>query len=370
MTSTAAKVIQPEMGVSRTIAVKTGRAVESWLWAVAAIVFAMIVVGGATRLTGSGLSITEWKPILGAIPPLNEADWLAAFEKYKQIPQYALVNAGMPLSDFKFNYAWEWSHRLLGRLIGVAFALPFLAFWVFGKLRAGQPLKLMSVLVLGGLQGAIGWYMVSSGLANRVDVSQYRLALHLTVAFTILGTLVWLALDERRSRASVSHAAAPDGVRWLAAAIVGLVLIQVVLGGFVAGLKAGLVYNTWPDMNGMFVPTDYWLENRGLLSVFESHAAAQFNHRLSAYLLGAAVIAQVWQVSRVADDQRVHRSAKVLAAAVFAQMLLGIATLLAHVPLPLGLLHQGGGAIVLAIAVWHLFNVQSCHPGRSEHASV
>ena len=162
------------------------RAVAIWLWSVAALVFAMIVVGGATRLTGSGLSITEWKPILGAIPPLNETDWLVAFEKYKQIPQYALVNAGMALGDFKFIYAWEWSHRLLGRLVGFAFALPFLAFWLTGRLRDGQPVKLLSVLALGGLQGAIGWYMVSSGLAERVDVSQYRLALHLTVAFVFL----------------------------------------------------------------------------------------------------------------------------------------------------------------------------------------
>ena len=181
------------------------RAVAAWLWGTAALVFAMIVVGGATRLTGSGLSITEWKPILGAIPPLNEADWQTAFEKYKLIPQYALVNAGMTLSDFKFIYAWEWSHRLLGRLAGAVFALPFLVFWLTGRLRAGQPARLLSMLALGGLQGAIGWYMVSSGLADRVDVSQYRLALHLSVAFLLLGALVWFALDERSPEQSVSN---------------------------------------------------------------------------------------------------------------------------------------------------------------------
>jgi heme a synthase len=341
------------------------RAVEAWLWIVAALVFAMIVVGGATRLTGSGLSITEWKPILGAIPPLNDADWLAAFEKYKQIPQYALVNAGMTLSDFKFIYAWEWSHRLLGRLVGFAFALPFLAFWWTGKLREGQKLKLLSVFALGALQGAIGWYMVSSGLAERVDVSQYRLALHLTVAFVLLGTLVWFALDEIQNRRPVRSAPLPANVRRFATVIVGLTLLQVVLGALVAGLKAGLIYNTWPDMNGQLVPSDYWLENRGFLSVFESHAAAQFDHRIGAYILGMAVLFQLWQVLRAPVGHCVAVSAKFLAAAVFVQMMIGIATLLAHVPLHLGLLHQGAGALVFMTAVWHLFSCAGDSPPES-----
>jgi heme a synthase len=345
-------------------------AVAAWLWSVAALVFAMIVVGGATRLTGSGLSITEWKPILGAIPPLNEADWLAAFEKYKQIPQYALVNAGMTLGDFKFIYAWEWSHRLLGRLIGVAFALPFLAFWLMGQLRDGQPLKLLSVFALGALQGAIGWYMVSSGLADRVDVSQYRLALHLTVAFVLLGTLVWFALDEGAHHGRGSESVAPISIRRLAAVLVGLVVVQVVLGALVAGLKAGLIYNTWPDMNGQVVPSDYWLENRGLLSVFESHAAAQFNHRIGAYVLGLAALFQLWQVLRASVAPRLTRSAKVLVAAVFLQMSIGIATLLAHVPLHLGLLHQGCGALVFMTAVWHLFSCAGDSRSESRRASA
>src|ERR1700675_2770936 len=171
------------------------RAIRVWLLAVAALVFAMVVVGGATRLTESGLSITEWRPLLGAIPPLNEADWQSAFEKYKAIPEYSIVNAGMSLAEFKFIYWWEWTHRLLGRLIGVAFALPFLAFWIAGRLRPGLPLKLIGILTLGGLQGFIGWYMVRSGLVDRIDVSQYRLALHLLTAFALLALLVWLARD-------------------------------------------------------------------------------------------------------------------------------------------------------------------------------
>ena len=194
-----------------------------------------------------------------------------------------------------------------------------------------------------------------SGLAERVDVSQYRLALHLTVAFVLLGTLVWFALGEGSQRSPAVGHATPAAIRTFASVIVALVLMQVVLGAFVAGLKAGLVFNTWPDMNGQFVPSDYWLERRGLLSVFESHAAAQFNHRMSAYLVGLAAVFQLWQVTRAPVDDHVTRSAYVLTAAVFVQMLIGVATLLGHVPLHLGLLHQAGGALVLIAAVWHLF---------------
>ncbi len=335
-------------------------AVEAWLWAVAVLVFAMIVVGGATRLTDSGLSITEWKPILGAIPPLSDADWQIAFEKYKQIPEYALVNKGMALSEFKVIYWWEWSHRFLGRIIGLAFALPLFVFWMRGRLRSHQPLKLAGVLALGALQGAFGWYMVASGLSVRVDVSQYRLALHLTTAFAIFSLLVWLALDERAHRlgAIANGPAAAPGVKRLAAILVGLVLVQVVLGAFVAGLKAGLVYNTWPDMDGQWFPSDYWFESAPHLSVFESHAAVQFNHRVTAYLLVAAVLVQAALMLKRPADDAIRRSGLILLLAVFAQMVLGIATLLAHVPLHLGLMHQGGGAIVLGIAVWHLYETR------------
>lgn len=333
-------------------------AVEAWLWCVAALVIAMVVVGGATRLTDSGLSITEWLPILGAVPPLNEADWLAAFEKYKQIPEYHIVNKGMDLEGFKFIFWWEWSHRFLGRFIGVAFALPFAYFWATGKLRSGLPSKLMGVLALGGLQGAIGWYMVSSGLAERVDVSQYRLALHLATAFAILALLVWLALDERHARSALAPAAAGIGVRRLAPVVLFLIALQVVLGAFVAGLKAGLVYNTWPDMNGRIFPSDYWLPDHGWLSIFESHAAAQFNHRIVAYAVCAAVALLAWRALKGEAGGGARRSAFILALAVLLQTAIGIATLLWHVPLAMGLLHQGGAAVVLSIAVWHLYSVR------------
>lgn len=346
------------MPLSRATKVSTrdgNGAVEAWLWFIAALVIAMIVVGGATRLTDSGLSITEWKPILGAIPPLSEADWLVAFEKYKQIPEYHLVNKGMALGDFKFIFWWEWSHRFLGRMIGVAVALPLLVFWLIGKLRDGLPVKLLGLFGLGALQGGIGWYMVSSGLADRVDVSQYRLALHLSVAMAILAAVVWLALDERAARTGQKSGTASPGVARFAIVVLALIGVQIVLGAFVAGLKAGLVYNTWPSMDGRFWPTDYWMAGQGFLSLFESHAAVQFNHRIAANLVFAAVVYQAIAALNGGAAGAARTSAVVLASAVLIQAMLGIFTLVMHVPLALGLLHQGGAAIVLAIAVWHLY---------------
>lgn len=330
------------------------RPVELWLWVVAGLVFAMVVVGGATRLTGSGLSITEWQPILGAIPPLNEGDWLAAFEKYKQIPQYAIINKGMTLADFKFIYGWEWSHRLLGRLVGVAYALPLLAFWLTGRLRPGTAGMFLSVLALGGLQGFIGWYMVKSGLADRVSVSQYRLALHLTVAFAIMGLLVWLAREEAETRQTITGPPASKGTRRRAAFLAALIGFQVMLGALVAGLKAGLVYNTWPDMNGRLIPDGLWPLSPWYLNLFETIETVQFDHRVAAYGIGLLALVHVLRKASRPVDQRVRRSRLVLALAVLAQMVLGIVTLLYGLPLWLGLAHQAGAALLLIAAVWHL----------------
>ena len=343
------------MSVAATVHRETGhRAVEVWLWTIAVLVFAMVVVGGATRLTDSGLSITEWQPLLGAIPPLNDADWQAAFEKYKQIPQYQLVNKGMALPDFKFIYWWEWSHRFLGRLIGVVFALPFLIFWATGRLRRGLVAKLAGVLALGAVQAAIGWYMVKSGLADRTSVSQYRLALHLATAFAILGLVVWLAREAASGRAAITGDAATPAVKKRAAWLLALIGLQVVLGAFVAGLRAGLVYNTWPTMNGAWVPDGMWKIQPLIFNLFETIETVQFNHRLMAYIVGLAALYHVYRIASLALDRRIVHSGRVLLAAIFAQMMLGIATLFAHVPLALGLMHQAGAAIVLMIAVWHL----------------
>jgi len=329
-------------------------AVRAWLLTVAGLVFAMVVVGGATRLTDSGLSITEWQPLLGAIPPLSEADWHAAFEKYKAIPEYAIVNEGMSLAAFKFIYWWEWTHRLLGRLIGVAFALPFLGFWLAGKLRPGFAPKLLGVLALGALQGAIGWYMVMSGLADRIDVSQYRLALHLLTAFAILSLLIWFALDVAPARARIRLQTVTRGEWRFAVVLFALIFVQAGLGALVAGLKAGLTYNTWPLMDGRLIPTGLTTLTPWYLNVFENVTTVQFDHRMTAYLVAVLAIWHVAALARTADDERLVGSAGLLAAAVLAQMGIGIFTLLSGVPLALGLAHQAGAAIVIAAATLHL----------------
>jgi cytochrome c oxidase assembly protein subunit 15 len=327
------------------------RAVRLWLFCVAGLVLAMITVGGATRLTDSGLSITEWKPILGAIPPLTDAHWQEAFAKYKEIPEYHLVNKGMSLDAFKAIYWWEWGHRFLGRIIGLAFALPLAVFWYSGALRPGYPLKLAGVLALGGLQGVIGWYMVKSGLVDRVDVSQYRLALHLTVAFLILALVVWIAFELAVPEREGGGARPSQTLPLL---IVGAILLQVVLGAFVASLKGGLVYNTWPSMNGTLFPHDLMAIEPWYHNPFENPVTAQFNHRLVAYAVVALVAIEAWRVFSSANSSETRTSAGLLLAGVLAQAALGIWTLLEAVPLGLGIAHQSCAAILLVLAVRHL----------------
>jgi len=328
------------------------RAVRLWLYVIAGLVLAMITVGGATRLTDSGLSITEWQPILGAIPPLTEEHWQEAFAKYKEIPQYHLVNKGMSLEAFKAIYWWEWGHRFLGRIIGLVFALPLAFFWYMGALRPGYPLKLVGVLALGGLQGVIGWYMVKSGLVDRVDVSQYRLALHLTVAFLILALVVWIAFElavpERKAAASRSP------LQTLPLLIIGAIFLQVVIGAFVASLQGGLVYNTWPSMNGALIPHDLMAIEPWYHNPFENPVMAQFNHRLVAYLVVALVAVEAWRTFASGAGREARVSAVLLLAGVLGQAALGIWTLLEAVPLSLGIAHQSCAAILLVIAVRHL----------------
>ena len=330
------------------------RDVRWWLYGVAALVFALIVVGGATRLTDSGLSITEWRPIMGIIPPFTEAEWQEALAKYRMIPEYKLVNRGMSLDAFKVIFWWEWAHRFLARMVGFAFALPFVYFLARRRLTAGLSWKLAGLFALGGLQGAIGWYMVSSGLVDRIDVSHYRLALHLTVAFLILALLLWTAWGLLPSANARPTRPAEPRHRRLAGLLVALILLQVVLGAFVAGFKAGLTHNTWPLMDGQFIPAGLWVMSPWYLNPFENATAIQFNHRMVAYLIVACAIWQAVSLVR-ADDGRLAPSAMALAAGVLAQAALGVWTLLAHVPLGLGLAHQGLAAIVTGIAVRHLF---------------
>ena len=333
------------------------RAVAIWLFCVAALVFAMVVVGGITRLTGSGLSITEWKPIMGAIPPLNEADWTAAFAQYREIPQYQQVNAGMTLGEFKGIFWWEWIHRQLGRLIGVAFALPFLVFLALRMIPRRLVLRCVVLLGLGGLQGLIGWWMVSSGLSERVDVAPERLTVHLGLAFVIFMGLIWTGLEawfgEDRTRS-------PAGWSRFAAAVLGVVFIQSLLGGLVAGSKAGMVYTDWPLMNGMVMAPVNW--GQGALAFLHDQALVQFNHRMMAYGLLALTTVYAVQVIRAKLAQGAGASAWVLLALVWAQALLGIATLMHAVPLALGVLHQAGAAVVLGAATVNLWLVRRSQP--------
>lgn len=316
-----------------------------WLLAVALLVVAMVLVGGATRLTDSGLSITEWKPIHGVIPPLSAAEWQEEFARYQQIPEYQVLNKGMSLEAFKGIFWWEWAHRFLGRVIGVVFLLPLVFFLVTGRIERRLGPQLVIVFVLGGLQGAIGWWMVASGLVERTDVSQYRLAVHLTFACLILAYILWIAVGLRPVRAS-----APPGLRLLGAAIVAVVFLQIFAGGLVAGLDAGLVTDEWPLINGALVPSGLLVQEPAWRNLFENALAVHFDHRLIAYLLLVLVAVQ----ALVARGTPYLRRALTLLLLVGAQALLGIATVMAHVPLPLALLHQLGAIAVLAHAVANL----------------
>jgi cytochrome c oxidase assembly protein subunit 15 len=313
----------------------------------AALVLAMVVVGGSTRLTGSGLSITEWKPVTGAVPPLSQADWQAEFARYKAIPQYQLVNRGMTLEQFKGIYWWEWTHRFLGRLLGVAFAVPLAIFAFMRLIPQRLFLRLGAIFLLGGLQGAVGWWMVASGLRDRVYVAPERLMIHLGLAFALMAALVWTALDAWAGHARRTLPS-PWGRRalWLC----GLIYLQVLLGALVAGNHAGLIYNDWPLMNGRFFPDPY--AGAGLwATVAHSQGAVQLHHRLVAYLLFVVALvfgAAAWRSSELSPDAK--RLALVVTGAVVLQACLGVATLMAVAPLGLSLVHQIMAAAVLCLA--------------------
>ncbi|MFZ9500291.1 MAG: COX15/CtaA family protein [Beijerinckiaceae bacterium] len=334
-------------------------AVRVWLWAVAGLVFLMVLVGGATRLTESGLSITEWRVVTGVLPPLSEAAWLVEFEKYKQIPQYTQMFPTMTLPEFKVIYYWEWGHRLLGRVIGLAFALPLAWFWIRGQVRGSLRWKLLGLLALGGLQGAVGWWMVTSGLVHRTEVAPERLATHLLLASFTFTALVAIAVGLKRAPApSVAEARAALALRRPAAVLLALVLLQIGVGGRVAGSRAGLTYNTWPLMDGAFMPA--WAHMTNLEPAwrnwFENVAAVQFQHRMGAYAVFAFACWHAWRAVRLAPGTGAARRALALVGMVAAQAGLGIATLLSvngEIPLGLGLAHQGFAILVLGMAAAH-----------------
>jgi heme a synthase len=326
-------------------------AVRLWLLAIAVLIAVMVVVGGATRLTESGLSIVEWRPVSGTLPPFSDAQWLSEFEKYQAIPQYQHLNRGMTLAEFQTIFWWEWAHRLLGRAIGVAFLLPFLWFLWRGWIEPEFRTRLWTIFGLGALQGAVGWWMVASGLSDRVEVSQYRLATHLVLAALLFAVTLWTAQALSRRM----PVAVPRRVHAGAVALVALILLQLYSGALVAGLRAGLVYNTWPLIDGTIVPNVSQLFFAAPLwrNFFENSLLVQFDHRMLAYGIWVVSLLHVIDVVRSTRGSAVSIGAIALFGAITLQASLGILTLLNQVPLPLGLAHQGMAMIALAIAVIH-----------------
>lgn len=320
--------------------------IARWLLAVATLVFAMVVVGGITRLTESGLSITQWKPITGAIPPLTHSQWMDAFRLYQQIPEYQQLRQGMTLSQFQFIFFWEWVHRLLGRLIGIAFALPLLWFAWRRVVPAGYGPRLLALLALGGLQGAIGWWMVESGLSVRTDVSHYRLAVHLLTALFIIGGLIWTALD--LLVLARDPGARPAALRPFALVTLLVLLVQLMFGAFTAGLDAGYVSNTWPLMNDHLVPQGIELLGSLWATVSSDPYLVHFIHRWWAWAAAVLLIILARKAKRVG----VRGASIAINASLGTQIALGIATVVSGIALPLAVLHQAVGALVVASAAW------------------
>jgi cytochrome c oxidase assembly protein subunit 15 len=325
------------------------RPVRAWLIAVAALIALMVLVGGATRLTESGLSIVEWKPVTGTLPPLTQAHWNEAFEAYKAIPQYRELNSGMSLDEFKTIFWWEWSHRLLGRVIGLVYLLPFLWFLWSGVLGSELKKRLWVILGLGGLQGAVGWWMVASGLTKRVEVSQYRLATHLVLALVIFAAIVW-TLRQLTDRTPV---AANRRLRITSVVLLGLTFLQIYFGALVAGLRAGRVFNTWPEIDGALIPSAarLFFEEPWWRNLFDNVLTVQFEHRMTAYALLALAIWHAVDAVRSRADKAVINGALWMVAAITAQAMLGILTLLYQVPIDLALSHQAMAIVVLTLSV-------------------
>jgi heme a synthase len=335
--------------------------VVGWLYLCAFMVITMMVIGAITRLTESGLSIVEWRPLIGALPPLSAIEWTRVFELYQQTSEYKLANEGMSLGEFKTIFWWEYIHRLWGRLIGVVFGAPFLFFLFTGKIPPGKTPHLVALFILGGLQGVIGWWMVKSGFVDRTDVSQYRLAIHLGMAFFILGYILWVAMDITHPRGVF----ASQSLRPLAIGVTTAAFITILSGGLVAGSNAGLIHNTWPLMDGGLAPTDLFEMQPWWLNAFENLAAIQFDHRILAYITTGLVFL-LWIKGRTTPiGNRAHKALSWLALSVVVQICLGVMTLLLVVPLPIAVLHQLGAVNVFCLAVW---NLHAFHDGIATKA--
>ena len=333
-----------------------------WLGSVCFLIVMMVVVGGVTRLTGSGLSITEWKPIMGAVPPLSETEWQEAFYKYQQYPQFKIMNSEMTLSGFKFIFFWEYFHRLLGRALGLVFLLPWLFFVANKVFSKNLGVKLFWGFVLGGSQGALGWFMVKSGLVDMPRVSHFRLAAHLSLALIVLSYLFWifLGLLSRKGQSTTDNGAQSESHRLQKPLILVSVLLclQIIYGAFVAGLKAGFAFNTFPLMNGEFIPSSFIVDEFGLMSVFQNGASVQFIHRMLAYFLVATIAVVFFKSKKMNLSRNLQKAMHALFGMVCVQFLLGVLALLFVVPVSLGAIHQLGACVLLLIALWANFEAR------------
>ena len=338
-----------------TIASDRLRPVRIWLYAMAAFVLLMVVVGGITRLTESGLSITSWKPISGTIPPLTDADWQAEFEAYQQIPQYEVNNSWMTVDDFKVIFFWEYVHRLLGRLLGVLFAVPFLVFLVQKRFTPQLAWPLFGLFLLGGFQGALGWWMVSSGLTELTSVSQYRLAAHLTAASLLFIALVYVPRTLEPGR--VTGRVESRNV-WWASILLALIILQIAAGAFVAGIDAGMGYNTWPLMDGAIIPDGLGVMQPLWRNIFENALTVQFIHRCIAYLITAYLAVMLWRQHRAGGFAGVHGWLPRLGLLVLVQVALGIAPLLSFVPISLAVGHQAMAFMLAGVTVAYIADMR------------
>ncbi|SHF79920.1 cytochrome c oxidase assembly protein subunit 15 [Fodinibius roseus] len=326
--------------------------VRCWLWTGAGLIFLMVVVGGITRLTGSGLSMSDWSLIMGAWPPISESEWMAVFERYKEFPQYQQLNRGMSLSEFKGIFFWEYLHRLLGRIIGIVFLVPFIFFWVRGYFDSNMLRRAWILFALGALQGGMGWIMVKSGLVDAPYVSHHRLALHLLLAMILFGFCIWYVLDLYDS-GPPEKSNPPTVLKWWSLALLVLFIAQVVWGAFTAGLDAGYIYNTFPTMNGDWLPRSAWALKPAVLNLVKNPGTVQWVHRILGTLLAVAALIFWWKHRNAGLSPIIEQKARMLLGMVLTQYVLGILTVITHVDIITGVVHQAGALMVLFFWIWY-----------------
>ncbi len=340
------------MNINSSIQLQHDRQVATWLFIVAGVIFCMIILGGVTRLTSSGLSMVDWKPIMGVIPPITDADWQETFSRYKAFPEYQKINQGMGVEEFKSIFYFEYFHRILGRFIGLLFLLPFLFFWFRGAIRKSMLPQMIVMFVLGGCQGLLGWYMVKSGLVKDPHVSQYRLTAHLMAAVLIYTYILWVAFGLLRAEADRVVDSGSRKLFRYSSALTLLIAFMIMTGGFVAGTRAGYVYNTFPLMNGQFIPDNLYSLQPFWLNWFENVTTVQFNHRMTAYLLVLIIPFYCFTVRRIGITARSRMAAHLMLSMLVIQVTLGIATLLLHMPVAVAASHQGGAIILLTLSLY------------------